>query len=107
MSSKSAVGTSIGPLTFFHLGRDTVRVLGYLMLALATAIFVVAFVTHFTVHSDQLANPITILERAGAVLDVYSHPARHPSTMLGTAALVVAVTGIVLTWVGQRSRKGR
>lgn len=83
------------------------RVVGYLLLALGIVILMVAFVTHFTVHSDQLANPIMILERAGTVLEVYSDPAHHPSTMLGTAALVVSVIGIVFTWVGQRSRKGR
>lgn len=53
------------------------RVIGYLLLTIGMVMFALGLVNHFAGHPDQLAHPSTILARAGVILTIYAHPARH------------------------------
>jgi len=84
-----------------------VRAATRLFLTVGVFLFTAALAHHFLGHPNQLAHPLILPRKAGVLLEVFSDPANHPSTLLGLGGLLLAVIGMVLRMTTQRRRRVR
>ncbi len=79
------------------------RRMGYVLLALGALVVIGGLASHFAAHPYQLLQPVQMLDHAGVVLAVFTHPASHPSTILGLAGVAFTVLGLTFSLVRRRS----
>ena len=87
--------------------RSPVRVVGPLLLALGALTLLIGLVGHFIRHPGEFAHPWLLLGSVGAVPDVFSHLSAHPTTVLGSVAALLIISGCILIAVRHRAHRAQ